>query len=357
MAAVMAGADVGAPRQKVQVAASDIVKARKGGSMFFVRTLIRVALLVAVGLAAPLSAAAQPYPSRPIKVIVPYPPGGNADLVARLYSDAISGVFGVPVVIDNRPGAGGALGAEAIARAAPDGYTVGHATNSELGVIPAIRGDLPYDPPKDLIAISTTSRFPFMIVVRKGLPVNNLQELVALAKQRPVTFASIGTGTANHLIIEPLKARFGIDLPIVPYRGAGPTLTDLLGGHVDANFATVSSMLQQVRAGDLRAILVTSKERYPQLPDVPSAGELGLPELLTENWTGFLVPTGTDREIVMKWHDVITRVGKSPAVVDAVQKAGSVAVTSASPEEVQATMKADIEHWRGIVKTYNIKLN
>jgi tripartite-type tricarboxylate transporter receptor subunit TctC len=217
--------------------------------MFFERMLIHVALIVGFFLATPLHVSAQTYPSRPIKVIVPYPPGGNADLVARLYSEGIGSVLGVTTVIDNRAGAGGAIGAEAAARAAPDGYTIAHATNSELGVIPAARSDLPYDPPRDFIAISTTSRFPFMIVVRKGLPVTNLQELVALAKQRPVTFGSIGIGTANHLIIEPLKAHFKIDLPIVPYRGAGLVLTDLLGGHVDASFATVSSMLQQVNSG------------------------------------------------------------------------------------------------------------
>ena len=194
--------------------------------MFLVKTLIHLTLFVAVWSVTPFQALAQPYPSRPIKVIVPYPPGGNADLVARIYSEGISSVLRVTVVIDNRAGAGGALGAEAAARSAPDGYTVVHATNSELGVIPAVRSDLPYDPPKDFIAISTTSRFPFMLVVRKDLPVTNLQELVALAKQRPITFGSVGSGTANTLILEPLKSRFGIELPIVPYRGAGLVLTD-----------------------------------------------------------------------------------------------------------------------------------
>jgi tripartite-type tricarboxylate transporter receptor subunit TctC len=328
------------------------------GTMLPIRTLAHVGLLLAFWSVPALQAVAQPYPSRPIKIIVPYPPGGNADLVARLYAEKLGGLLGTTTVIDNRPGGGGAIGAEAAARAAPDGYTLTHATNSELGVIPAVRSDLPYDPVKDLIAISTTSRFPFMLVTRKGLPVKTLQDLVALAKQpsSKITFATIGTGTANHLIIEPLKARFGIDVQIVPYRGAGPTLTDLLGGHVDANFATVSSMLPQVKAGDLTALLVTSNERYPLLPDVPSAGELGLNDLVTENWTGFLAPAGTDRAIVMKWHDAIVKAGADPALVEAVRKAGSIASTSASPEEVQAIMKADIEHWRRVIKDFGIKV-
>jgi tripartite-type tricarboxylate transporter receptor subunit TctC len=322
------------------------------------KTLMRLALSAVLASAIAFSVVAQPYPSRPIRIIVPYPPGGNADLVARLYADGLGPILGTTMVIDNRPGGGGAIGAEAAARSAPDGYTLLHATSSELTVIPAVRSTLSYDPVKDFIAISTTSRFPFMLVTRKDLPVKNLDDFVSLARQQPgkITFGSVGTGTANHLIIEPFKARFNIDVLYVPYKGAGPVLTDLLGGHVDASFATVSSMLPQVQSGDLRALFVTSKGRASQLPDVPSAGELGLDEMLTDNWTAFLLPSGTEPALVQKLHAAIVQAGKATVTVEAVRKAGSEAVTSPTPE-IGAIMASDIQRWRRITTETGIKID
>lgn len=324
--------------------------------MPFVIGLLHIALYAAFGLVMSISATAQSYPSRPIKIIVPYPPGGNADLIARIFAEPLGSILGATMVIDNRPGGGAVIGAEAAARSAPDGYTLLHATNSELTVVPAVR-TLAYDPATNLAAISTTSKFPFMLVTRKDLPVKSLEELVALAKQQPgkLTFGSVGTGTANHLIIEPLKSHFKIDVLHVPYKGAGPVLTDLLGGHVDASFATVSSMLPQVRSGDLRALLVTSKERVPQLPDVPSAGELGLNELITENWTAFLAPAGTDPAILATLHSAITQAGKSAALIEAVRKAG-VEPTISSAGEISSMLKSDLERWRRITKETGIKI-
>jgi tripartite-type tricarboxylate transporter receptor subunit TctC len=325
--------------------------------MSILRSLLKVTLLLAVCSVAPLSASAQTYPSRPIKVIVPYPPGGNTDLVGRMFAQRLSEILKVSVVIDNRGGGGGTIGVDAAARAEPDGYTLLHATNSELTVVPAVQPNLPYDPVKNLIAISTTCEFPFVLVTRKDLPVQSVQELVALARQKPgtLTFASVGIGTANHLIIEPFKALFKIDVVHIPYKGGGPAANDLLGGHVDASFATLSSILPQVRSGDLRALLVTSKSRVSQLPDVPSAGELGLNDLIVNNWNAFLAPVGTSAAVIDRLHDAIVEAGNEPAMIASVRQAGAEIATSA-PAAASALLAADLARWTRIAKDTGLKI-
>jgi tripartite-type tricarboxylate transporter receptor subunit TctC len=320
-------------------------------------SVLRLLLQIALSFALWSSASAQTYPSHPIKVIVPYPPGGNTDLVGRIFAQRLSEILKVSVVIDNRGGGGGTIGVDAAARAEPDGYTLLHATNSELTVVPAVQPNLPYDPIKNLLAISTTCAFPFVLVTRKDLPVQSVQDLVALARQKPgtLTFASVGIGTANHLIIEPFKALFKIDVVHVPYKGGGPAANDLLGGHVDASFATLSSILPQVRSGDLRALLVTSKSRVPQLPDVPSAGELGLNDLIVNNWNAFLAPVGTPTAIIDRLHDAIVEAGNEPAMIASVRQAGAEIATSA-PAAASALLAADLARWTRIAKDTGIKI-
>jgi tripartite-type tricarboxylate transporter receptor subunit TctC len=321
------------------------------------RTLLHIMLSLVLSWVALDHASAQTYPSRPIKVVVPYPPGGNTDLVGRLFARRMSEILGVSMVIDNRGGGGGTLGVDAAARAEADGYTLLHATNSELTVVPAVQANLPYDPLKSLVPISTTCEVPFVLVTRKTLPVQAVQDVVAFARQRPgtLTFASVGVGTANHLIIEPFKRQFGIDVVHVPYKGGGPVANDLLGGHVDASFATLSSILPQVRSGDLRALLVTSKPRASQLPDVPSAGELGFDNLIVVNWNVFLAPTGTAPAIVARLHDAIVEAGNDPAVIDATRKAGAEPMTS-TPSATSARLAADLARWTRIAKDNGIKI-
>jgi len=325
--------------------------------MTALRTLLPIMLAVLVCCAVPESAAAQGYPSRPIKVIVPYPPGGNTDLVGRLFARRMSELLGVSLVIDNRGGVGGTLGVDAAARAEADGTTLLHATNSELTVVPAVQPNLGYDPLRSLITISTTCEVPFVLVTRKSLPVATMQDLVALARQKPgtLTFASIGAGSANHLILEPMKSQFGIDVVHVPYKGGGPVANDLLGGHVDASFATLSSVLPQVRAGDLRALLVTSRTRASQLPEVPSAGELGFDNLIIVNWNAFLAPAGTPAAIIERLHDVVVAAGNDPAVIDATRKAGAEPMTS-TPAAASARLAADLARWTRIAKETGIKI-
>jgi tripartite-type tricarboxylate transporter receptor subunit TctC len=325
--------------------------------MTALRTLLPIVLAALLLGAAPARAAAQGYPSRPIKVIVPYPPGGNTDLVGRLFARRMSELLGVSLVIDNRGGVGGTLGVDAAARAETDGYTLLHATNSELTVVPAVQPNLGYDPLRSLITISTTCEVPFVLVTRKSLPVATMQDLVALARAKPgtLTFASIGAGSANHLILEPMKSQFGIDVVHVPYKGGGPVANDLLGGHVDASFATLSSVLPQVRSGDLRALLVTSRTRASQLPEVPSAGELGFDNLIIVNWNAFLAPAGTPAVIIERLHDVVVAAGNDPAVIDATRKAGAEPMTS-TPAAASARLAADLARWTRIAKETGIKI-
>jgi tripartite-type tricarboxylate transporter receptor subunit TctC len=325
--------------------------------MSVIRLLLPVALGLVLYSAPPFAASAQPYPARPIKVIVPYPPGGNTDLVGRMYAQRLGDVLKVSVTIDNRGGGGGTIGVDTAARAAADGYTLLHATNSELTVVPAVQPTLPYDPLKNLVTISTTCEFPFVLVTRKDLPVPTVQDLVAMARQKPrtLTFASVGVGTANHLIIYPFEALFQIGVVHVPYKGGGPAANDLLGGHVDASFATLSSILQQVRSGDLRALLVTSKTRVSQLPDVPSAGELGFNGLIVNNWNAFLAPAGTPATIIDRLHEAIVEAGSDPGMISSTRNAGAEIATS-TPAAANALLAADLARWTRIAKDTGIKI-
>jgi tripartite-type tricarboxylate transporter receptor subunit TctC len=325
--------------------------------MSAIRVLSQIVLSLLLWSAAADCVSAQSYPSRPIKVVVPYPPGGNTDLVGRLFARRMSETLGASIVIDNRGGGGGTIGVDAAARADADGYTLLHATNSELTVVPAVQANLPYDPLKSLATISTTCEVPFVLVTRKALPVQTVQDVVTLARQRPgtLTFASVGAGSANHLIIEPFKKQFDIDVVHVPYKGGGPVANDLLGGHVDASFATLSSILPQIRSGDLRALLVTSTTRVSQLPEIPSAGELGFDNLIVVNWNAFYAPAGVSPAIIGRLHDAIVEAGSDPAVIDATRKAGAEPMTS-TPAVVSARLAADLARWTRIAKDNGIKI-
>jgi len=325
--------------------------------MSVAKTAVQIAVWLGLSILVPYSAGAQPYPSRPIRIVVPYPPGGNTDIIARLFAERLNRL-GAPIVVDNRAGSGGAIGLEYAARSTPDGYTIAHATNNELTVVPAVRSTLAYDPVKDFMPISTTSKFPFVLVTRKDLPANTLADFVALAKTQPgkLSLGTVGVATANDLIIDSFEARFNVEVLKVPYNGASLVLADLLGGHIDASFATVSSILPQVQSGELRALVVASKERITQLPDVPSAGELGLDDLVAENWTAFLAPAGTAPAFIAKLHGAIDEIGREPAMAAAIEKAGAQVATS-SPSDCAALLRSDLARWREIAKEKGIKID
>ena len=313
------------------------------------------AAMIALTLAGS-AAAAQGYPTRPIRFIVPFPPGGGNDIMARVVGQKLTESFGVQVVIDNRAGAGGNIGAETAARAVPDGYTLFLGGVGSHGINPVMQTKLPYDPVKDFAPISLIASAPLLVVVNPAVPVKSIGELIQLAKSRPgqLNFASSGTGTIGHLSAELLNAMTGIKVEHVPYKGTGPALTDLLGGQVQLMFNSAVSMLPQVRAGKLRALAVTGARRLPVLPDMPTVAESGLPGYEAASWYGVFAPGGTSRSIVDKVSGEVVKIVRAPEmrerlIADGADPAGT------SPEEFGAYIKRELARWGKVVREAGIK--
>src|SRR6186713_1831357 len=250
-------------------------------------------------LLSPALAAAQDFPTKPIKLIVPFPPGGPNDIIARVVGQRMSELIKQPVVIDNRGGQGGVLGTDAVAKAAPDGYTIGIVSASSLVINPTLE-KVPYDVAKDFAPVTLVTTVPEMLVVASNVPAGDMKELIALAKAQPgkLNFASAGVGGLPHLAGELLKLTASIDIVHVPYRGAAPAVNDLLGQQVQMVFLDLPVLLAQVQAGKLRAIAVGAPERVPTAPNVPTTGEEGLPNLQTENWYGMVGPANLPAPIL-----------------------------------------------------------
>src|ERR1700761_3829610 len=262
-------------------------------------------LLVGLSLLLPASASAQnspkesDFPNKPIRLIVPFPPGGPNDIIARLVGQRMSELFKQSIVIDNRSGQGGALGTDVIAKAAPDGYTIGITSASSIVISPTME-KVAYDPKKDLAPVTLVTTGPEMLVVASNVPANNMAELVALAKAQPgkLNFASAGVGGLPHLAGELFKLTAKIDIVHVPYRGAAPAINDLLGQQVQMVFLDLPVILPQIKAGKLKPIALGARQRAPTAPDVPTTAEVGMPDLLIENWYGMFAPAGTPDKIV-----------------------------------------------------------
>jgi tripartite-type tricarboxylate transporter receptor subunit TctC len=314
-------------------------------------TALGVALLcLAAG-----SAAAQTWPSRPIRMIVPYTPGGYTDFMARTVSQKMSEALGQPIVIENRPGANSVIGADAVAKAAPDGYTFGtviaaHAVNASLNP------KLPYDVLKDFSYVSLMSVAPLMMAARKDLPASNVQELIALAKAKPGTlnFASSGIGAAAHLTMELFKSRTGINMVHVPYKGTAPALTDLLGGRVDVMFDTVSAFAAHVSAGTVKALAVTATERIPAAADTPTMGEAGVPDFASGTWAGIIAPAGVPKDIVERMSREAQKALADPAMRAELVRQGYVAVGN-TPEEYSQFVRDEVTKWAKVIKDAAIK--
>ena len=266
--------------------------------------------LLAGFLAGIETASAQGWPERPVRIIVGYPPGGGTDLVARLVQQPLSTRWGQPVVIDNRPGANAIIATEAVAKAKPDGYTLLMAYATELAVNPATMKKLPYDPVRDFTPIMQLASAPLVLALHPAVAAKDVRELVALAKAKPGTlsYSSSGSGSVHHFAGELFKLQTGTDLLHVPYKGSGPAAADAVAGQVQANFASVASVLRFVQAGRLRALAVTSKKRSSQMPDVPTMVEAGLADFELTSWYGLLAPAGTPPELVAKIHADVTAV-------------------------------------------------
>ncbi len=323
------------------------------------RLLSGAAALGLSTLAVPAALAQDPaagYPSKPIRIVVGFAPGGATDLVARLVAQKLQASLGQPVIVENKPGAGSNIGAEAVARADPDGYTlllgtIANATNM------SIYRNLRYDTLRDFAPISQLMAAPSVLVVTPSLPVNTLQELIALAKAKPgtLTYASSGAGGSPHLAGELLELRAGIDMIHVPYKGAAPALADVIGGQVSLGFKTALSAIPSMQAGKLKPIAVASARRLPQIPNVPTMAEAGMPDFEVSSWNGLLAPAKTPPEIVARLHREVVRILALPDVREnfAAQAAEPVGST---PEAFRDYIRSEIDKWSQVAKQANVVL-
>jgi len=316
------------------------------------KILTRVALTI--GLTAMASStfaqAATNYPARPIKIVVPFAPGGTTDMLARLVGQRLTQSWGQPVVIENKPGAGATLGADMVAKSAPDGYTLlmGAAHHT---IAQQVYAKIPYHFDRDFAPITMVAMVPNMVVVNSEVPAKNIAEFIALAKTQPgkLNYGSAGAGTAHHLIGEMFKLRAGVDLVHVPYKGSAPAVADLLSGQVQLMFDTVTSGLPQVKAGKLRALAVTTAKRSSAMPDVPSLSETALPGFDVGTWFGLLAPAATPTAIVQKLNAEIVKIIQQPDVRKQMLEAGSEPMGNTS-QQMAAQIKAELEAFESVVK-------
>jgi tripartite-type tricarboxylate transporter receptor subunit TctC len=312
----------------------------------------------AAALLAATGAYSQAYPSKPIRIVVPFAAGGPADITARTIGPRLTELLGPPVIVDNRGGANGVIGAENAIRSAPDGYTLLMSTSSITAINMVTYGDKPpYDTLRDLQPLTPVMFTTSLIVLHPSMPVKTLKEFVALAKSRPnqITFGSAGTGGTLHFGIEMLQSEAGVKLTHVPFKGAGPAVTDLIGGQINGMFVDLPVISPYVKSGKVRALAVTSVERSRYFPEVPTTKEAGYPGVEMTNCYGLLLPAKTPREIVMKLHDAVVKAVATPVVRERLVGVGADPLTM-SPEEFARFIKTDIEKWGKLARAAGIKI-
>ncbi|TMG84559.1 MAG: tripartite tricarboxylate transporter substrate binding protein [Betaproteobacteria bacterium] len=309
-------------------------------------------------LSFPLLAAEQAYPSRPIRLVVPFPPGGSLDVVARAIGQKLTDAWGQPVIIDNRPGAGGNIGADLVAKSAPDGYTILEGALSTHAVNVSLYAKMPYDPIKDFVPITLVAVTPNVLVVHPSVPVNSVPELVAYAKAHPgkLSFGSGSNGSAGHLAGELFKTEAGVNMVHIPYKGGAPAMQDLLGGQIQLMFDNLANSMQQVRAGKLKALAVTTARRSPLVPELPTLAETGLPGFDIYTWWGFMAPAGTPREIVAKWNAEVARILNTPEMKSFFAQQGAEPAPT-SPDEFAALIRSEIPKYAKIIKASGAKVD
>lgn len=298
----------------------------------------------------PALAMAQDFPSKPIKLIVPFPAGGPNDIIARAVGQKMSDILKQPVLIDNRGGQGGVIGTDMVAKADPDGYTIAVTSAGALAISPSMQ-KIAYDPLKDLAPVTLVAKVPEMLVVATSVPANTMTELVALAKAQPgkLNFASSGPGSLPHLAGELFKLTAKIDIVHVPYRGAAPAVNDLLGQQVQMVFLDLPVLLPQVNAGTLKPIAIGAPQRVPSAKDVPTTTEAGMPDLQTENWYGMVAPAKTPPAIIAKLNQAAAEAMKDPAVEEKLASQGATLVGD-KPEQFRAFIEAEIKKWAKVIK-------
>jgi tripartite-type tricarboxylate transporter receptor subunit TctC len=303
------------------------------------------------------TALAQHYPARPVKLIVPFPPGGNTDIVGRMIAQKLSESFGQQVYVENRAGAGGTIGAEAAAKSPNDGYTLFFSTTGTLASAPSMQPNLRYDPIKDFAPISTLANAPVVVIVAASLPPKNLRELIQLARAQPgaLKFGSAGTGHFVHIAGEMFKASAGVDMLHVPYKGVAQALTDLLGGRIDLMFDAFAQYEPHLQSGKLRALAVANPTRLARLPDVPSTAEAGLPDYLLASWFGLAAPAAAPREVVERVNTEARKALTSGDVRESLARLG-LEPGGSSPQEYAAMIAEELGKWRRAVHAAGIKL-
>ncbi len=305
----------------------------------------------------PLPSAGQAWPAKPVRIIVPYPPGGGNDNLARIFAQKLSERLQQPVIVENKPGAGTLIGTEAAAKATGDGYTILLSSIVTHALAPALYPKVPYDPIKDFVPITILAVAPTVLVVNRDFPAKSVGELVALAKANPgkYTFASGGNGTTPHISGEIFKSMTAIDILHIPYKGGGPAIADLMGGQVDMIFDTAASAMPHVRSGKLRALAIATPKRHPDFPDLPTFAEQGLPDYSINSWYSLHAPAGTPREIVMKVHGEVVASLKSQDVVDRL-RALNADPGGMPPDEFAAFVKSELDRYSQVIKKAGIKL-
>jgi tripartite-type tricarboxylate transporter receptor subunit TctC len=320
------------------------------------KTLFATIAALAVAVV-PMTSAAQAYPTKPIRLVVAFPAGGSTDIIARLVAQRLGEKLGQQVIVDNRGGAGGTIGTEIAARAAPDGHTLTMGTTSTHVIAPAAYAKVSYDPVKDFSPITLVASTPYLLVLHPGVKANNLKEFVALAKSQPgkMNFASAGTGSTTQLAMEMLKIAAGIDIVHVPYGGNGPAGTATLGGQVQALFGSMPAVLPHAQAGRLRPIAVGTATRSPALPNVPTVAESGYPGFEVSLWLGFFAPKGTPQPVLNRLQKELTEIANNAEMKAQFEKNGASSVTN-TPAEMNALMKTELEKYSKVVKAAGVSL-
>ena len=317
-----------------------------------------VGLVAFAAAAAPMGVQAQAWPSKPIKYVVPFAPGGTTDILARTVGEKLSIALGQPVVVENKPGAGGGVGADFTAKAAPDGYTIMGGTISTHAINASLYSNLPYDPVKDFAAITLIARVPNLLVINPDIKAKNVAELIALMKANPgkFTFASSGNGTSQHLSGELFKSMAGVDMQHIPYKGSPPALQDVVGGQVSMTFDNITTAWPLAKAGKLRALAVTTGKRSSIAPEVPTLAESGLPGFEVGSWQGVFAPAGTPPEIVKRLNAEIVKILNMPDVKEKLVALGAEPVGD-TPEQFSAYVKSEVGKWSDIVKKSGAKVD
>ena len=316
--------------------------------------LCAVAFTLALGA---VEASAQAYPTKPVKLVIAFPPGGTSDFVGRVIADKMSQFLGQPIVVENKPGATGLIGTQSVMQAAPDGYTLLLAP-SDFTLAPGLQPKPPYDPVKDFAAIGLFINYPHVLVAYPGLPANNAKELIALAKAKPgqLNFASGGSGGSNHISGVAFAHAAGIDLTHVPYKGNGPAITDLLADRVQLLFTSIGPVEGHLKAGKLKAIAVTGPKRLVALPDVPTVSEIAIPGYEFMTWYGLAAPAGTPRAIIDRLNADLRKTMASPEVMEKLANIGGD-LTVNSPDEFSAMIRSEVGRWHKLARDTNLKLD